>query len=433
MKFELKNVARVANAKIDLNGITIIVGDNNTGKTTVGRALYSFFNALSGINDRVPQLRTSKCFDVVSAFLMERSIRTVRPSELHRLCTLYIKDGNEARNTLVSYIQNVLRGSSVAQADIDGLLDRLRHIRVLPERDVRNQIVSNYFYEVFHGQYMPAKPTDAIAPYVESIIKGVPIRFNLTDSGVTYDSELDILHRAYFVDTPDLLQDITADGLFFSHGQGSGLGASLVSAIKHALNSRKSDPAASAVDDLLVSDSINDLLIKIGATIHGEVSNRNIDDMARFVDQEMGGFPVDLANVSRGIRAFALLHLALKCKVIQKKDILVLDEPEIHLHPDWQLAFAEIIVLLQKAFDLTLLITTHSANFLQAVQLYSEKHNRKAFVNAYKARKRADGNSEIVSVDGNNWDEAYLSFMKSVYHLRRLRNEVRGHGTMDKD
>ena len=433
MKLELKNVARVSTANIDLNGITIIVGDNNTGKTTVGRVLYSFFNALSGIHERVPQLRASKCFDVAYSFLMERSIRTFRHSELRRLCTVFIEDGEESRNALVAYIQNALRGSHLANSDVEEVLARLEHIRMLPEKDVRNQIVSNYFDEVFHEQYMPAKPADAVSPYVDVEIKGTHIRFNLTDSGVNYDSEFDILHRAYFVDTPDLLQDVADDGLFFWRGQGSGLGASLVSAIKHALNSRKRDPAASAVDDLLVSDSINDLFFKIGETIHGEVTTRSADKRARFIDQEMGDFPVELGNVSRGIRAFALLHLALKCKVIQPKDVLVLDEPEIHLHPDWQFAFAEIIVLLQKAFDLTLLITTHSANFLQAIQLYSEKHNRRAFVNAYKARKRSDGNSEIVSVDGNSWDEAYLSFMKSVYRLRRLRNEVRGHETMNKE
>ena len=45
------------------------------------------------------------------------------------------------------------------------------------------------------------------------------------------------------------------------------------------------------------------------------------------------------------------------------KDVLILDEPEIHLHPQWQVLYAEIVVLLQKAFDLTVVVTTHSYFF----------------------------------------------------------------------
>ena len=45
---------------------------------------------------------------------------------------------------------------------------------------------------------------------------------------------------------------------------------------------------------------------------------------------------------------------------LQEKDVLVLDEPEIHLHPQWQVAYAQLIVLLQKYFDLSIVVTTHS-------------------------------------------------------------------------
>lgn len=34
--------------------------------------------------------------------------------------------------------------------------------------------------------------------------------------------------------------------------------------------------------------------------------------------------------------------------VLRKKDILILDEPEIHLHSEWQIIYAELIVVLQK-------------------------------------------------------------------------------------
>ena len=53
---------------------------------------------------------------------------------------------------------------------------------------------------------------------------------------------------------------------------------------------------------------------------------------------------------------------------------MILDEPEIHLHPEWQLLFAELIILLQKEFDLKVLLNTHSPYFLRAIEVFSVKY-----------------------------------------------------------
>ena len=48
MIFKIKNFGKIAEANIKLDGITVICGDNDTGKSTVGKAVFSFFN---GLND----------------------------------------------------------------------------------------------------------------------------------------------------------------------------------------------------------------------------------------------------------------------------------------------------------------------------------------------------------------------------------------------
>lgn len=52
----------------------------------------------------------------------------------------------------------------------------------------------------------------------------------------------------------------------------------------------------------------------------------------------------------------------------------ILDESEIHLHPEWQLLFAELIVMLQKEFNLHILLNTHSPYFLQVIEVFAEKY-----------------------------------------------------------
>lgn len=72
------------------------------------------------------------------------------------------------------------------------------------------------------------------------------------------------------------------------------------------------------------------------------------------------------------MKSFIIIKTLLQNGSIDENGIIILDEPEIHLHPEWQLKFAEIIVLLQKEFGLNILLNTHSPYFLNAIEVYSK-------------------------------------------------------------
>lgn len=57
------------------------------------------------------------------------------------------------------------------------------------------------------------------------------------------------------------------------------------------------------------------------------------------------------------------MRCILHYRVLRKKSVLILDEPEINLHPEWQTEYARIIVMLQKELELYVVITTHSPFF----------------------------------------------------------------------
>ena len=44
MKLRIQNFAKIKEADIILDGITVIAGNNNTGKSTVGKILDSMYN-----------------------------------------------------------------------------------------------------------------------------------------------------------------------------------------------------------------------------------------------------------------------------------------------------------------------------------------------------------------------------------------------------
>jgi predicted ATPase len=47
LNLTLKNVGIIKNAKIALNGLTVIAGENDTGKSTVGKLMFVIIKALS--------------------------------------------------------------------------------------------------------------------------------------------------------------------------------------------------------------------------------------------------------------------------------------------------------------------------------------------------------------------------------------------------
>ena len=66
MQLDIYNLAKIESAKITLDGITIIAGNNNTGKSTVGKVLCAVFSALSNMDERVFNLKQNSVSRVVS-------------------------------------------------------------------------------------------------------------------------------------------------------------------------------------------------------------------------------------------------------------------------------------------------------------------------------------------------------------------------------
>ena len=51
MKLSIENFAKIKRADIELNGITIIAGENDSGKSTVGKVLATVFSGFHNVNE----------------------------------------------------------------------------------------------------------------------------------------------------------------------------------------------------------------------------------------------------------------------------------------------------------------------------------------------------------------------------------------------
>ena len=68
MKLYLKNIGKISEANVEINGITVIGGENNTGKSTIGKSLFSIFSSFYEIQQQIRRERLLSIKGALQAF-----------------------------------------------------------------------------------------------------------------------------------------------------------------------------------------------------------------------------------------------------------------------------------------------------------------------------------------------------------------------------
>ena len=126
-----------------------------------------------------------------------------------------------------------------------------------------------------------------------------------------------------------------------------------------------------------------------------------------------------MRNLSTGLKTFVILKTLLLNGGIEYNGVVILDEPEIHLHPEWQLLFAELIVLLHKEFDVHILLNTHSPYFLRAIQVYSAKYEMADKCRYYLSEN--SGNQAAITDVSDDIERIYARLSKPLQDLEDER------------
>ncbi|MBD3842099.1 MAG: ATP-binding protein [Campylobacterales bacterium] len=105
------------------------------------------------------------------------------------------------------------------------------------------------------------------------------------------------------------------------------------------------------------------------------------DNLGKYYYEKKNGsessIKVPLKNIATGIKNFGIVQILLKNCYINEFGFFIFDEPEIHLHPKWQLKFANIITKLSQN-GVKIIVNTHSPYMVEALQRYSKKYKVKA-------------------------------------------------------
>ena len=107
------------------------------------------------------------------------------------------------------------------------------------------------------------------------------------------------------------------------------------------------------------------------SVMKGSVDSEDADDFAngkKWVYHRSDGLAVDIDACATGLRSFSILQVLCKYQLLDEGTLLIVDEPEAHLHPKWIVEYARTLVGLVGKYKIRLLIATHSPYFLNALE-----------------------------------------------------------------
>ena len=418
MKLSIRNLAKIKEADIEIDGITVICGNNNTGKSTVGKALFAIFESTLNIYDRIREEIVLKIFNIFRKKLVyipySSDYNKIADDFIFDVYNLIDKNDSNDINSLINdfvkkYIHDeeiiITNGSNILPKSfsliyIKEFSDEIKKIITTPIDSIKEELISRYFNSVFNEQINNTDENNIAS--IDLIIKGKTnkIIFN-QNKCENFNEEIIIGNDIYYIDNPFIIDKIN----------NSSNGYTLIE--KKLINTLKKDYTNNMLENIIDSVQNKEILNKI-EKLFDDAVNGKINKMGSYYYLDKLRFE----NLSTGIKSFIIIRMLLESGSLKEKDLLVLDEPEIHLHPEWQLLYAETIVLLQKYLDLTITITTHSPYFLEAINGYSKLHKIHNRVNFYFAEFDDNNNVTINNVN----DNINLIFKKMADPLKKLRN-----------
>lgn len=276
LNYTLQNIGNIDNASITIKPLTIIAGENSSGKTFVTKSLYTVLDFI--YKDNFFQANDDKILNMK----FKKNFQTINLKELI--------NKNQMEHLTLS---------------LDGLVE----IKIQQDQSIdlnlatTHQKLENiiFFDSPLYIKIQKALKKENYIKNEEKYLKGYPQHI---------EQLYDFLEKEY-IDTPDF----------------------------------------------------DTLSKEIQETIKGRLDF--IRGSLYYRDQSDNLIPISLTAM--GISNIGLIDLLLRNNIINKGSFLIMDEPEVHLHPQWQVFLAQILYKIAKN-GANIIIATHSLDFLKAFE-----------------------------------------------------------------
>ncbi len=450
MKLSLRNVGMIDKADIEIGGLTVIAGKNNCGKSTIGKVLFSLITAINRYKSVLGETKNTPLSNALENiyrsmfeiyFLIKRN-RLPYYEFMKFRPRIFLDDIEKfglqsAKEDRLAVLSNLFGNRLIDNSQYKKLTKTLEKLsEVVSQEDKVEDILTRSFNKLFYSEFsgdIENKSCNNNFKISLSLGGRATIKISKKDNlyvnideKITNMEDLEALvpyKDSLIIESPFILNahnSISVSRAIFEKRDMSTRDIRSISAIIqfHIL-----DLIRKIKDS--VYDKANADELGIPKIIGGNVEyDGKKDEFVYKTDEQI----YKVINVASGIKSFGILQMLLNTQYLNEHSLLILDEPEVHLHPEWQVKYAEILIKMIKEYNIPILVTTHSPYMLQALELYA-KQDGKIKYSVYHAHR--DKNNLCVFDDSSNdLSPIYEDLLQSIdelefiqYQLSRKSNE----------
>lgn len=356
-------------ADIWLDGITVVSGINGCGKSTISKLLYQtykysiHYNRLltNDVNERLKPYYDvlNQLYTLISINRRQGPMYGTRRwrylkhldkssdylKEVKELCDSFLEEEkrlNEGNDTLMTDRTWRIMWASLDNEGDKDLASNLERLHAQMSSIIKESI-----------DLSQERPCDILRNKITDYLRNeLPVSIGVSEYG---DSFIGLnakavalphyIKRVIYIDTPMLL----------------GIDAFNSPENWDELNTYLKEPLAGSYSGIIKDTIKNEIL-------HGEAvyDDESINDDITFKRED--GEVFSLFDCATGVKSFSILQLLYKNGYLRNDTLLIVDEPEAHLHPQWIVEYARLILLLHKEIGVKFFIASHSTDMVGALK-----------------------------------------------------------------
>jgi len=380
-----KNFAKLEDTSVEFNDITVLAGKPGTGKSYVMKFIYSVHEALiklindsNFILDKRADIKTQ-----TNTLLQEAELQGL----IEKLKNIDQKKVAEIREAL---------NLSTKLLDLKKELDEIDKVTALyqniSEENLTAKAIENILRAIFND--LTQISNDFSVDYFNQNIK------NENDSLVIKSQETPfVITHNVFVETPLILEFKK----FMKREEGK-----TPYHIESLLNVLDTDYSFTDEEQDKFIKSFRE---KSQGIIQGDIESSGDSFIFNRIDEKN----YDILNASSGIKSIGLLQYLVTNKALKKGSILFWEEPEVHLHPEWQLRMVELFVELMNA-GIKIVFSTHSPYMCDYLNAISQKNSFDDRV-SFNLFDETDGVVENHILNDENWNKIQAELLDPLEEI----------------